>query len=73
MVVILSDQVRKAIKGCGLTRYAIAKESGVSEGMLSRFMAGQTDMTLRTLDRIARLIGVTLKVSRPKRTKKKGR
>ena len=31
----MSDQVRRAIENCGLTRYAIAKQTGITEGGLS--------------------------------------
>ncbi|MDP6151785.1 MAG: helix-turn-helix transcriptional regulator [Phycisphaeraceae bacterium] len=68
----MSDQVRQAIKQCGQTRYAISKQTGITEGALSRFMAGERDMTLRTLERIAPLIGVRLMVDRPRRRKKGG-
>jgi transcriptional regulator with XRE-family HTH domain len=68
----MSDQVRRAIENCGLTRYAIAKQTGITEGGLSRFMAGERDMTLRTLERIAPYIGVRLIVTRPKRRRKAG-
>ena len=68
----MSDQVRRAIENCGMTRYAIAKASGLSEGGLSRFMAGQRDMNLRTLDKLAPVIGVRLVVDRPK-SRRKGR
>ena len=66
----MSDQVRQAIKQCGLTRYAISKQTGLTEGALSRFMSGQRDMTLRTLETIAQVIGVRLVVDRPRRRKK---
>ena len=66
----MSDQVRRAIENCGMTRYAIAKASGLSEGGLSRFMAGQRDMNLRTLDKLAPVIGVRLVVDRPKSRRK---
>ena len=70
MAIDMSDQVRRAIKNCGLTQYAIAKQTGVTKGALSRFMAGERDMTLRLLGRIGPVIGVSLKVTRPKgRTK----
>ena len=68
----MSDQVRRAIENCGMSRYAIAKASGLSEGGLSRFMAGQRDMNLRTLDKLAPVIGVRLVVDRPK-SRRKGR
>ena len=68
----MSDQVRKAIQNCGLTRYAIAKQTGITEGGLSRFMAGERDMNLRTLDKLAPVVGVRLVLHRPAR-KCKGR
>ncbi len=68
----MSDQVRQAIKQCGLTRYAISKQTSLTEGALSRFMSGQRDMTLRTLETIAQVIGVRLVVGRPRRRKKGG-
>ena len=66
-VVSFSDQVRRAVENCGVSRYAIAKASGVTEGALSRFVAGKRDMTLRTLERIAPIIGVSLKVNTHRR------
>lgn len=50
-----------------MTRYQLSKLTGVSEGGLSRFMSGDRDMNLRTLDKIAAAIGVTLVVTSPTR------
>ena len=58
----LSNQVRNAIKSCGMTRYAIAKATGVSEGGLSRFMAGTGGMTVETLDKLAEYLGLEIVV-----------
>ena len=66
----INDQVIRAIKTCGMTRYALAQKSGVSEGELSRVVAGQRSMTLRTLDRLAPYIGVKIAVKRPQRGRK---
>ncbi len=68
----MSNQIRKAIRTCGLTRYRIATETNVGEATLSRFMAGrpiQTDV----LDRMARLLGLSIKVKTPKSTRKLAR
>ena len=65
----MSDQVRQAIRNCGMTQYAIAKATGITKGALSRFMAGERDMNLRTLQRIAPAIGVSLTVKKPNRSK----
>ena len=53
-----SDQLRQAVKGCGLTRYRIAKQIGVSESLLSRFMSGESGLSFAVLDRLAALIGL---------------
>jgi hypothetical protein len=37
---LLADQLRAAIEAADESRYAISKLSGVSQGQISRFMAG---------------------------------
>jgi hypothetical protein len=49
----LSDQIRRAVANCGQTRYAISKATGISESTLSRFMAGERGLPMKTLDRLA--------------------
>ncbi len=55
-----SGQLREAVAACGTSRYALARELGVSESTLSRFMAGKQGLTLATLDRLARVLGLEL-------------
>ena len=66
----LSDQVRKVIESCGMTRYRIAQETIVSQSTLSRFMAGHA-VTSDTLDALAELLG--LRITTGKRRRSKGR
>ena len=66
----LNDQVIRAIETCGMSRYKLARVSGVSEGELCRVVAGQRSMTLRTLERLAPHIGVQLTVKRPRKGRK---
>lgn len=56
----LNDQMRRAVKRCGQTRYAIAKETGVSESTLSRFMASGKGLSLANADRLCEYLGLTL-------------
>lgn len=49
----LSDQIRQAVDGCGQTRYAIAKATGIDQATLSRFMSGERGLPMKTLDRLA--------------------
>ena len=61
-----SDQIRRAIRTSGLTQYAIAKKSGLSRGGISRFMSGDRDMNLRTLDKLAPVLNVQIVITRNK-------
>jgi transcriptional regulator with XRE-family HTH domain len=56
----LSEQVRKAIDAAGVTRYRIAKETGLSESALSRFMSGERELSLPAVDRLAEYLGLSL-------------
>lgn len=54
------EELRSAVRHAeraGMTRYAIAKATGLSQAMLSRFMAGQNVPKLDTAERIARAVG----------------
>jgi transcriptional regulator with XRE-family HTH domain len=73
MMMTFADQVRRAIRDSGLNQNQVATATGLTRGALSRFMAGNRDMNLRTLDKIAPVIGVQpLIVKRPKRKPKGG-
>lgn len=63
-----SDQLRRAVDASGLSRYRIAKELGVSESLLSRFMAGKW-LGQETADALAELLGLNITTGQP-RTKK---
>jgi len=65
----LSDQLRRAIQQCTLSRYRIAKETGVSQSVLSLFCSGQRGLSLKAIDALVRLLDLDLKPRKP-RTKK---
>jgi len=69
-----SDQIRAAIEASGITRYAIAKQAGIAESALSRFMSGDQSMSLSTVDKIAGALGLEVVVGVQVRTvRKQGR
>lgn len=56
----IADDLRRAIaeeEKRGVTRYQIAKSTGLSQAMLSRFVAGENVPNLNTAERIAKAIG----------------
>ena len=66
-----ADMVTGAINECGLSRYELAKRTGVSEAALSRIVRGERRMTLETLDRLAAEIGIELRRVKVRRRKEK--
>jgi transcriptional regulator with XRE-family HTH domain len=60
----LSDQIRRAVDTCGLSRYRISKVMGVAESTMSRFMSGQGGLSMENLDALAELIGLDIATGR---------
>jgi plasmid maintenance system antidote protein VapI len=58
-----SDQLRNAVRDCGTTRYALAKQLGISESTLSRFLSGERGLTLDLVDRLADVLGLQIHVT----------
>jgi hypothetical protein len=46
-----SDQLRRAIRECGRSRYAISCDTGVDQSTLSRFMKGGS-LSLNVVDKL---------------------
>ncbi len=55
-----SEQLRRALNESGLTRYRIAKELGVSQATLSKFMSGQRGLSMAVVDRVCGLLGLII-------------
>lgn len=56
----LSAALKKAMKRNSKTSYQLAKEAGLSQIMISRFLSGQRDIRLATADRLAHALGLRL-------------
>jgi DNA-binding phage protein len=59
----LSASLKKAMKRSPKTSYQLAKEAGVSQIMVSRFLSGKRDIRLATADRLAHALGLKLVAS----------
>lgn len=55
-----TDQIRRAVDDCGLSRYAICKRIGLDKAVMSRFMNGKGFLAERTLNNLAALIGLAV-------------
>ena len=62
----LSDQIRQAVDGSGLSRYRICKLARIDQASLSRFMMGKVGLSLPTLDALAGFLGLRIVADEPK-------
>jgi transcriptional regulator with XRE-family HTH domain len=69
MAELFSEQLRDAIRKSGWSGSAIAKETGIPESQLSRFMNDKGGLQQSNIDKVCKLIGAKLvagEVSKPK-------
>jgi len=65
-----SDQLRQAIEAGPKSRYQIAKETGLDEGLLSRFVHGKSGLSIPSIDKLCECLGLEIRqVRRPRATK----
>jgi transcriptional regulator with XRE-family HTH domain len=56
----MTDVLKAAIEQGGISRYRIARETGILETSLSRFMRGETSLRLDKADVLADYLGLEL-------------
>ena len=57
----LAEQLRAAICESGVSRYGLAKQTGLSYAVVHRFVAGERDITLATATKITKVLGLELR------------
>lgn len=67
----ISDALRQAILDADVSRYRMARDLGMTEAALSRFVNGVTGLRLSTADAIAEYLGLRLVHDKPARRAKK--
>ena len=66
----LSEEIRQAVLTCGVSRYRIAKDTGLTESMLSRFVNGSRGFSLEKLDVLAEHLDLHITIGgRPRKGK----
>lgn len=63
----LAERLRAEIMASGLPVGAIAREAGIAQPVLHRFVAGERDLTLRTADKLVDYFGLELHTRRTNR------
>ena len=65
----IEEQLRRAILSAGMSRYAISKLSGVSEGQISHFVNLKRSLTMETGAKLAAALGLELRPVRKRKSR----
>ncbi len=68
---MLTERIQEAIRSGGMSRYAISKTTGIDQGLLCRFLKGQSSLSFETADKVLEALGLEV-VIRPQRSTRKG-
>lgn len=66
-----TDEIRRAIDACGLTRYRICQETGIKEAQMSRLMKRKGFLGQDNLDALAKLLGLHVSAGKPRPSARK--
>ena len=61
---LLTDQLRQAIDDSGLTRYRLAKETGISESALGQFYNGHRGLSMEALNALGEYLQLRITLGR---------
>jgi transcriptional regulator with XRE-family HTH domain len=61
---LLTDQLRQVIDDSGLTRYQIAKATGIDESALAKFYNGHRGLSMDALNALGEFLQLTITLGR---------
>lgn len=59
---LIYEQVQAAMEAEGMSAYKISMETGLSQGLLSRFLRGKSPLSLRALTLVLDVLGYELAI-----------
>ena len=66
---MITERIQEAIRSAAMSRYAISKATGIDQGLLCRFLKGQSSLSFETADKVLDALGLEILI-RPRRTRK---
>jgi len=69
---LVSDQIRRAIEESKVSRYEIAKQSGIDESALAKFFNGSRGLSMTALNRLGEFLDLKVSLGKKKTYRKKG-
>lgn len=61
----LSEQIRRAVDACGMSRYSICMATKIDQASFSRFMTGAVGLTMANLDALADVLRLDIAAGKP--------
>lgn len=68
----IAQQLRQMIESSGISRYEIARGSGVAQSVLARFVAGETSLSMANVEKLVSYFDLEL-TNRTKGKKQRGK
>ena len=65
----LTDEIREAMTSKGVNVAWLSKESGVNEGLLSRYFKGKSALSVKSLDALLDTLGYELTIRKKRKRK----
>ena len=56
----ISDQLRQAVEAAEISRYAISRQTGIAESILSRFVNHGAGLSLANIDKLGECLGLRI-------------
>jgi DNA-binding phage protein len=56
-----SEQLQEAIRCSGTSRYAIARDTGLSQALLCRFLQGTRGLSIESINRLMDTLGLEIR------------
>lgn len=63
------NEIRKAIKSSGMSRYALSKATGIDQAQLSKLMSGQGGLSIASLEKLVEHLDLEIVIRKRKRSK----
>ena len=67
----VTDQIRRLVDASDMSRYEIAKRTGIDQSAMSRFMSGERGLSSKALDALGELLDLQVVVRGAKRKRGK--
>jgi transcriptional regulator with XRE-family HTH domain len=59
------DKLRQAVRQASVSRYRIAKDIGISQAILSRFVNNKQGLSMENIDALCSYLGLELRPTKP--------